>query len=338
MTLLLIASMTSGLARADNREIKQGIYTTIPVGPIGTAWSSSGVGVNGRTFYGQQTIWCGDLIQAPSNTNASILLDSVGQINLATGAAMTIATTLSKQGDEAVHRVLIASVIEGKISVRLQPEASAYIEARGSAINADKGASFRLRVEDQNAQVDTFIGEVLVEPQRRTRKFIGFHGDPDPNTKAFNITSKSIDVDPFGSKRVGLKLETKKESDRRVKKFMPVQNEPAKQVLIRFTLAPPTIGRLDPQEAITDNLGIAETTFTAGANAGKGKFIATVVENPKYKYSRDIVIGKPIVKSPGRFRLRNILIAAGAIGAIIIICCARPSNPEKRDPPIIIEP
>lgn len=338
VSLLLIAGMTSRVARADDGEKQQArpirLYAAAPVGPIGTVRSLGAMKINGRALYGEQAIWRGDLIQVLCYTGAGVRLDSIGQITLASGANMTISTTLSYQDDDTLHPVLIASLIEGEIKVRLQPEASAYIETRDSIIGANQGACFRLRADAQNAQVDAIVGEVHVAPQGQTDRLIGHVGERDPNTNDFKITSKPLYVDPNLQKRSGVKIVRPKTSDRRSKTFMPIQDEPAKNILVRFSLEPQTIGQLDPQEAFTNDLGIAETTFTAGANRRKGNLIATVVERPEYRYTRKIVVGKP----PGIFRKRNILIAAGAIGAIIIICCVRPPNSQTQDPPIIIEP
>jgi hypothetical protein len=226
---------------------------------------------------------------------------------------------------------LIASVIEGEINVRLQPEASAYIETGGAVISADKGASFRLRVEDQNAQVDASVGEVYVEPQQFYRYKLR-PVERDPITGIVKSAPRTTYVPARESRKLSVSVRKRTKPKPVSTGFLPQADEPAKDLRIQFTLDDPTIGKLDPVETTTDATGVATTNFTSTSDRGKSNFTATVVENPVDKYVGKIVIGKP----PGKFSLRNILIAAGVMGAVLIICC-RP-DPMKQDPPIVIEP
>ncbi len=336
MILIMMLGMTPSLALADKGEPDRDrpirLYATAFAGPIGTVNSLSTVVINGRTLYGAQTIWCGDLIQVPGDTSIRILLESVGQMTLTAGASLRVATRLTSQDGETVAPVLIASLMGGEINVKLQPQASAYIETGNTVITAGKGASFRLRDVDQVALVDTFVGEVHTQPGG----FIVQRGKDRPPFGSRDVTpeTKTITLSPREQERVIIQIKLKKQTGPFKKISMPAQDEYAKNLPIRFSVEPPTIGQLDKEVTQTDEDGIAETNFIAGNNRGDAKIFVTILVNPEEKYE----VAKIIVRTSLTKRIlnkRNILIAAGVIGASLIITHG---DPSKKDPPIVIEP
>lgn len=337
MILILMIGLTPSLALADKGEPDHDkpirLYATAFAGPIGTVNSLSTVVINGRTLYGAQTIWCGDLIQVPVDTSIRVLLESVGQMTLTASASLRVATRLTSQDGKTVAPILIASLMGGEIDVRLEPQAGAYIETGNTVITADRGASFRLKDGDQDARVDTFVGEVHAEPIRK--KYIAFLGNRSPfGSKDLTPASKIIHVPPNQQKRLTVQIKQKKQTTPIKNNFMPAQDEYAKYLPIRFSLQPSTIGQLDTVDTKTDEFGVAETNFTPTIDQGDAKFIVTVLENPEESHE----VGKIIVGSPPSKRIftkTNILITAGVIGVLLIVSRR---DKSKKDPPIIIEP
>src|ERR1051326_2740996 len=96
LILILIAGLTPTLARADEgiREDKPlRLYATAMRGPIGTVLSYDAMAINGREARGDRPIWGGEMIRAPFNNSAQVLLESVGQVILKRGAVASLATS-----------------------------------------------------------------------------------------------------------------------------------------------------------------------------------------------------------------------------------------------------
>jgi hypothetical protein len=108
---------------------------------------------------------------------------------------------------------------------------------------------------------------------------------------------------------------------------------------VRFEVDPPNLGRLQQQDVITDDRGLALVKFIAGRTRGTGKIRGYIIKDPnldhpetKYEsYERDVII------EPQRFwRLRNILILA-AIGGATIGCVVKCKKNEPGPPrPVVI--
>src|SRR5215216_1534965 len=155
--LVLIASFTLRPAIADDRS--QHLSRLVPLSssdaasPIGTVNSFSPIRINGRIAAYQQLIWDGDLLEMLAGMTASVFIKSVGQIALTGETTIRLSTKLADPDDRMAHPVLIASLFKGDISIKLDQQASAYIEARESAFTASEGASFRVTIRDGRAEL-----------------------------------------------------------------------------------------------------------------------------------------------------------------------------------------
>src|SRR5437870_1866767 len=129
-SLFLMVALTAGLARgtvwaSDNRTDQERpirLYASARFGPIGAikmAFVSGGaVAIDGRIARGEELIWGGELIKVLSDRKAQVTLDSIGEITLARGGAVRC-TTARGEFNESSHQVLVASLVEGSIDVKL---------------------------------------------------------------------------------------------------------------------------------------------------------------------------------------------------------------------------
>jgi hypothetical protein len=186
--LALIGSLIPSRALGANHSEDQNpirLYATATAGPIGVSHSLGGLSINGRTTHGEQLIWGGDLLRA-SNTNIVIDLSPLGRVTLRSGA---IAKLSRARGtiENISEEILIAAIVTGEIDVRLS-EAAAYVEARGSAFTALRGASFSVEAREGRALLNTTTGTVteaqVAQPQYRIRPPVGQGGDISVKARA----------------------------------------------------------------------------------------------------------------------------------------------------------
>lgn len=357
--LCLILVMTCALvpkpARADDRGQAKFIRLDAnpTFGPIGkVAWNSLGgssVEINGRMARDEQVIWNGDLIEAAGDAGARVLLDSLGQVALRSGARVRLATTIKKLDDNFTRPVLIATLISGDLSVNLRHEAVAYIEAGGSVFSTTPGARFRIRVLEGRPVIEMVRGDVSIEQQRRPiikpRDVLG---------KLFLPTVGGVSTIPLNTKTnetKGNKIQWMKSlaaggggtfafvafrGSPNGTQTAPDEKHVGKDRVVKFEVVPPTLARVQSTN-ITNDVGIVPYTFIAGGNPGTGQIIATIVPDPTQDapdtvyetYRRDFTIEKL-----GFWRLRTkILIAIAAVGVGCAVGCRTHNAPLKQQPP-----
>lgn len=134
------------------------LYANTKAGMLGMVESSGKVKINGRDARQQELFWDGEIIQAPANAPAQVSLAGLGQVQLTKGSAVKLTTATVKNRTE--RRVLAASVLQGEISVKLQPEIAAYVEANGKSFAAEAGSRFRFNGQAAPALVEVFQGNV----------------------------------------------------------------------------------------------------------------------------------------------------------------------------------
>src|SRR5215471_16971204 len=118
-----------------------------PIGNLSEKWGTTGaVLINGRCAVGRESVWSGDLLQAQSE--ALVILDSVGEVRLSRGTTARLGVTRDKVGDNDKGWVLIASLTAGELQVKLLKDAAAYLETRDSAFTTTAGAAFRAMIRD----------------------------------------------------------------------------------------------------------------------------------------------------------------------------------------------
>lgn len=352
LILVLTCALVPKPARADDRGQAKFIRLDAnpTFGPIGkVAWNSLGgssVEINGRMARDEQVIWNGDLIEAAGDAGARVLLDSLGQVALRSGARVRLAATIAKLNDSFTRPVLIATLISGDLAVNLRLEAVAYIEAGGSVFSTTPGARFRIGVRQGRPLIEMASGDVSIEQPRRTR-----------------IKPRDVQVRPDGSfvqvATVPLKTKTDKRPKDRLQwiksveaaggstftfvafsgspsgaQAAPVEEPVRPGRLVTFLVDPPALASIQP--ARTKDKGIVEYTFNAGHNPGTGRITATIESAPDdppdtiYEpYHRDFTIEKL-----GPWRLRTkILIAIAAVGVGCAIGCHPHSGIIKQQPP-----
>jgi hypothetical protein len=353
LILVLICALIPKPARADDGSQAKSLRldATPGFGPIGkVAWNSLGgssVEINGRMARGEQLIWNGDLIAAAGDASARVLLDSLGQVALRSGAQVRLATTIAKLDDNSTRPVLVAELVSGDLIVNLQQEAVAYIEAGGSVFSTTPGARFRIGVWEGRPVIEMARGDASIEQQRRTR-----------------IKPRDVLVQPNGTivavATVPLNTKTDKRTQDRIRWMKSLEaggggrftfvafrgSPPGTQTapdetpvggrLVTFEVVPSTLARIESTNK-TDANGIVPYTFVAGGNPGTGRIIATIAPDSTQDpadtiyepYSREFNIEKL-----GFWRLRTkLLIAIAAVGVGCAIGCHPRNGPIKQQPP-----
>lgn len=150
-------------ARAADERSGQGgvmlLYVATPPAPIGTIDAPDFVIVNGRARAGRGAVWDGELLQVPPGASAQVSLTAVGRVTLAGGAVVQLGAVTTAAGAQA-QRVLTAAVVSGEISVALEAEAGAWVQAGDQAFAASSGASFRLGLKNGRPAAEATRGTV----------------------------------------------------------------------------------------------------------------------------------------------------------------------------------
>jgi hypothetical protein len=276
--LFLIAALTVGLAPApvrasgDNTDQEKPIrlYASAHLAPIGAIrvnpMIGAAVAVNGRIARADESIWGGDLIRLLPNRTACATFDSIGQVILAQGATVRLGSSRAAS-DETGYEVLVASLVEGSINVKLNPNAGAYIEAAGSAFTASRGASFTVRVAEGLASLTTVSGVVRTQDQTPPQ---------DLNIRIVDDLGRPVSS--------GSQLSVRARSTRQVQVQVTDKNDkPVSDLPVLFSLANPCLGALGLGAIAgatlvqkTDKRGIAAVPLIAGAAKCAGSIIAKV--------------------------------------------------------------
>lgn len=276
--LLLIAALTTGLApglvfAGDNsvdqpRPIR--LYATAGFGPIGAIKVNSlgegVVAIDGRIAQGGELIWGGELIKVLAERTARVALDSIGEVTLARGAMVRIATAHASS-DDAGYRVLVASLAQGSIDVRLDAGAGAYVETAGSSFTASRGASFSVRVREERASLTTNVGLVRVQDQAIPQ---------DVNIRVVDELGRPVSS--------GSQLSVRARSTRQVQVQVTDKNDkPLSDLPVLFSLGNPCLGSLGLGALAgltlvqkTDKRGIAAVPLVAGAARCAASIVAKV--------------------------------------------------------------
>ena len=305
--LLSAALMISSLPRnahADNgasdRDIPIRLHATAFAGPIGSVDAFASIAINGRRVSGEQVLWGGELVESSAVASARISFDSVGRATLTEGAAVRFATAPS--GVEATgRRLLIASLVRGNISIELDRDAGAYIEAAGARFTALRGASFRVGIQAGRAVMHAVSGTVNTETQAR----------PTYKIRPVDELGRPVDL--------GRTLSVRARSTRNFQIQVTDENDkPIPDLAILFSLGDPCVGSLGAVaggtsfKKNTDNKGIAAVPFIAGAAKCLGSLIAKV-EGTNVEFTQQIS-----VQRQGFWTTRNsLLVAAVVAGAIV---------------------
>jgi hypothetical protein len=128
--------------------------------PIGVFESTDSVIINGRAVGSSGALWNGELLSAPAGASVEASLTGLGRIMLQSDTTVKISAAAFSDEPDDPRRLLIASVVSGEFSVRLQPEASACLLAGGKTFTATAGAAFSLKLNDGQPVVTSDEGAV----------------------------------------------------------------------------------------------------------------------------------------------------------------------------------
>ena len=277
LSLALVALTMPKPVSAGNRDEGKPIRlrANAEMAPLGEVFSLGNVVLNGKISNGKQTIWGSELIQALSENGASIAVESLGTVTLKKGAMVRLAKNTNANSDEMNRGVLIASLINGDLSVKLQEGVSAYVQTCGSVFTASNGAAFRITAREGQAIAKASFG--TIEEQQ-----------PAPQKKYF--------VRPVG---LGAKTSVRARSTRQIQVQVTDENDkPVPDIPIIFALGTASAGTLGSGAAAaasvsiqTNAQGIASVPFTAGANPASTEITATV-ENTRASWTGTISVAK----------------------------------------------
>lgn len=321
LILALITGFSPNAARTDgdgaeaDRPVR--LYASARFGPIGVIReNSSAVVINGRACGGEQMIWGGELIEAPSDRSLRVSFDSVGQVIIDRGTMARFATSLANPENGGRH-VLVASVVNGGLNVKLEQDACAYVEAAGSSFTASRGSRFRVSVAEGLASVETIEGAVTVGQQPAgQRRYI---------LRPVAGQGATLSVSARSTRQV--QIQVTDENDR------PIPDLP-----LLFSLGSPCLGSLGIGAGAgtlfkekTDRRGIAAVPWIAGAAKCKGAITVKVEgTDDSFTYQTE-------VSQSGFWTARNsVLVGAAAAAAGIGIALA--NGGASKEPIIPVPP
>jgi hypothetical protein len=334
--LAVIASLIPAPVRASGNgldgEKPVRLYASERFGPIGSiklnSLTARDVSVDGRRSQGETAVWGGELIRVLDDRRVRVAFDSLGEVTLSRGATVRFIAGRGTRNDSG-YDVLIASLEQGSLDLKLNRDAGAYIEAAGSTFTAEPGASFGVRVRDARASLIRLAGDVSVQDQ------------PVPQDVKIRL------VDELGRPvSSGSQLSVRARSTRQVQVQVTDQNDkPLPDLPVLFSLGNPCLGSLGLGVAAaasfrqkTDKRGIAAVPFVAGA-AKCAASILIKVEGTNASVS----VQTSVVQSKGFLNTQNTLIivgvaAAAGIAAGLVVANSGSSEPIRAVPPPNLKP
>lgn len=330
LVITLIFSLTPNAVRADsdnsNEDRPIRLYASAHFGPIGAIKANSMSGgpvvINGRVAGSEQMIWGGELIEAPIDRSVRVSFESIGQVTLDRGAMVRFGTALADPNDYGRH-VLIASLINGTLQVKLEQEAGAYVEAGGANFTASRNARFSVKVYEGLASVETISGAVTAgqQPTAQRRYILR---PPQGQGATLSVAARSTRQ---------VQIQVTDENDR------PIADLP-----LLFSLGSPCLGSLGIGAGAgtlfrekTDNRGIATVPWIVGAAKCAGSIIIKVEgADASFTYQTQ-------VRTQQFFNARNSVllgaVAAAAVGIGVAVSTGGGNKePITAVPPPVVRP
>lgn len=296
LALALVALTMPKPVYGDNSDEEKPIRlrAVAEIAPLGEVFSLGNVALNGKLSIGKQTLWGSELIQAMSDNGASISVASLGTVTLKKGALVRLAKNTNAGSDEANRGVLIASLISGEMTIKLQDGISAYVQSCGSVFTSSNGAAFRITVRAGEAFARASFGTVEVQQPATQKKYF---------------------VRPVG---LGATTSVRARSTRQIQVQVTDENDkPVPDIPIIFALGTAGAGTLGSGAAAAATLsiqtnaqGIASVSFTAGESAATTEITATV-ENTRYSWTGTLSVAKVGFFTPLNTTLLVVAAAAG---------------------------
>ncbi len=347
LALVIIAGLvpirTYGIAIAPARRLA---YDTAEgFSPIGRIESLGNVTVNGRAVQGTAPLWKDDLLTIARNASARINLDNVAEVLVNKGAVVTLTTRMVHGDKDENSRVLIVYLMDGELSVKLQPLTSAYVEAGTSAFGVSSGSSLRIGVHEDIARVGEVRGGMveLQRPQRHLTSTVFPANDPKRPKKIRVNPGTQLPVRAQVTQR-GLRAAS---LDRNVvyagfvagdaDHQIGSPNEPAVGREVTFELVPSSLGNITQQPGGRTNLrGEIDANVSFASNAkGSGKIFARITHDPNNETATEhaLSLGFGAVPIFKRWQTH----AAIAAVAAVLVWRFRPKDPTPlhQEPPVI---
>ncbi|HMG34541.1 MAG TPA: hypothetical protein VKM94_11435 [Blastocatellia bacterium] len=333
LLVVFFALTSSATVKADDRNRNDSpvftLYATDGRSPIGIAStnsiSSSAIVLDGRPSSGDQLIWGGELIQAPINVGARVMLPSIGIVSVSPGAVLR----MSANGDATNKDSLSVSLLAGNVTLRLGPTARAEVQASTVLYVSSAGASFRVATTNGEPLLNTFNGEVRAVRQTPPA---------DVNIKVVDDLGRPV--------AAGSQLSIRARSTRQVQVQVTDKNDkPLPDLPVLFSLGSPCLGSFGLAGAAavttlqkkTDKKGLAAVVLTAGAARCAGSILAKVEGT-----NASVEIKADVYEKQGFWTTRNtLLVSAAAAGAGVGIGLAISNSggePIRQVPPPGVKP
>lgn len=133
--------------------------TLKPIGSLESVTAAGPTQIEGLAKLNFQLLWGNELIQAPTNGSTRARLAAVGQVTL--GKETQARLNSVKPSSHSPHQqALIASLVSGEMTVKLDTGAGAYVQALNNNFIAPNGSSFRLMTRDGQTITEALPGAV----------------------------------------------------------------------------------------------------------------------------------------------------------------------------------
>lgn len=327
VALALVFNMGGAAVWADDSNQSTGknihLYATSTFAPIGTVESLREISINGRALSGKQMIWGNELLRAPVNTTAQVIVDDVSQITLKNDTIVRFATSRTTLNDDKSHPLLIASLTSGEITVKLDKSASAYVEAAGSVVTSSTGANFRVATREGKVIVDSIRGNVEVSSSTWQ----------NAAAKIKYGELRTASVGGFTFVELPPRLDVQARETRNIQTRVTDENDkPVPDIPVIFAASSKSLGVFPGGSttftATTNAQGVANAPFTAGPSPTTGTIDMTADGSRVSQRIEVRVRSKPLA--------RNLLISAAAIGLVTGIIIIK--DPESTPPLIQVPP
>lgn len=291
-------------ASTDDRPIR--LYANAGGGPIGSIDMWSRVSINGRKATGAQTIWGGEVIEAQSD--ARILIEDTADVALTRGAIIKVAKARNSFDDKGGD-LLIAQIITGSVSIKLDATAAAYVEAAGSTFIAKRASHFKVDVNEGQADLSVASGAVEQTQPAAQRRY---------------------QLRPIG---LGANLSVRARATRQIQiQVTDENNNQAPDVPVMFAVGAQGGGTFTAAGAAaaatsvtvrTDRRGIATVIFTAGATPASTTITATIPgTNAIFTTSVTVSAATALLSTT----TITLLAVAGGVAAGVAVAVAKKNN------------
>lgn len=258
-------------------------------GLIGRVETPGTMKINGRTAYGKEMLWDGEVVAAPADLPVQVSLDGIGSLTIPAASAVRIRAATTDDVRQT-RRVLVASVISGACTIRLQENSGAFVEADGATFAAEGGAHFRIGTHTPEAVMEISsgvvspVGRYVIELTRPALETLSEIARTKVTTARGNYRITPLDLSyqivvPSGSRR-GLKFRITDEKGRAAA-GMPVTFtlKSLEQSGISGSFGSSVINARS-YIATTNTHGLVILPFTAATTPGSSVIIAVIGDEP----------------------------------------------------------